>query len=64
MATPAPDMAADLDFVGGPFGLFTHLSRTSLFLDALQEEFSSANCQKAEADLQEAKRARRARRAA
>jgi DNA-binding MarR family transcriptional regulator len=38
MASPAPDAAAHLDFVGGPFGLFTHLARTSLFLDALQDE--------------------------
>ena len=38
MASPAPDAAADLDFTGGPFALFTHLARTSLFLDALQEE--------------------------
>jgi DNA-binding MarR family transcriptional regulator len=40
MATPAPetDPEAPPGFVGGPFGLFTHLARTSLFLDALQDE--------------------------
>lgn len=38
MASPAPDTPTQPAFVGGPFGLFTHLARTSLFLDALQEE--------------------------
>jgi DNA-binding MarR family transcriptional regulator len=38
MAAGTPEPVAAVDFVGGPFALFTHLARTSLFLDALQEE--------------------------
>jgi DNA-binding MarR family transcriptional regulator len=38
MTAPASQPAASPAFTGGPFGLFTHLARTGLFLEALQEE--------------------------
>jgi DNA-binding MarR family transcriptional regulator len=38
MPSRAPDTPTQPAFTAGPFGLFTHLARTSLFLDALQEE--------------------------
>jgi DNA-binding MarR family transcriptional regulator len=38
MGAPSPQRASSPAFVGGPSALFTHLARTSLFLEALQDE--------------------------
>jgi DNA-binding MarR family transcriptional regulator len=37
-AAPSPETTPGTSFTGGPFALFTHLARTSLFLEALQDE--------------------------
>jgi DNA-binding MarR family transcriptional regulator len=38
MSPRASEPTTDAAWVGGPFAAFTHLARTSLFLDALQDE--------------------------